>query len=216
MTPDIKEELRTVNRQLARVEKTVEGEKWRPLIVGALVAVITVSATIIGTCVTNRKQEEVKRDLAQSVQRLSEMGNQVAQKQMTFYTQANLLLTEMDDSFNEMCYLSPTQSAEKRLSDSLDQFRKLLAQVTDEIVAEPEHKALKQYSEFVASRIRLMKSHMPKVSDHEKQKYYNESRAALIAARKALNKIIATTPQAALEPAPENKRLSVEDRGRRI
>lgn len=184
------QELQEIRETLFKIEKRLEEEKYRPLIIGVIVAVITAIATTIGTFVTNRKQEEVKRELTQSVEKLGEMGKLVAQKQMAFYNRATSLLNDIDDSFHEVCYFSPTQTAEKKLADSLDSYRKLLEETTEEITDENLRAEMKKYSEFVVEKLRLIKEPGRKIGDEEKSQYYIQSRTLLKSVKTHLNKVL--------------------------
>jgi len=187
---DKEERIQEIRESLARIERKLDSDKSQTLVVGIALALITAGAGFISTYVTNKKQESMKAELTQSVEKLGEMGKQVAQKQMEFYTRATALLTDLDDSFNEICYLNPTVNAEQKLTQSLDAYRKLLEQTTEEITDTNLRIQMKSYSDFVLEKFSLIKTAGGKMGEKQKDSYYVESRKLLNSVRTQLNKLL--------------------------
>jgi hypothetical protein len=200
--PVTRADIEEVTSKLESLEDKLKGEKWQTLTIGILIAIVTAVSTTISTCVTTRKQEEVKTDLvglttrqqeevktelATRFQQHSEMGKQIAGKQMEFFNQATGLLKDMDDSFNEVCYLSPSKQAEDKLAAALDKYRQLLSQATAEIADEKIKAQLKLYSGFILEKLSAIKSG---ATDQQKSSFYKDSWKILKGAEEQLNKVL--------------------------
>jgi hypothetical protein len=175
--------LQEIEKRLKNIDDSLKTSKLQPFLLAAFVAL----ATTISTCVTNRKQEQVKNTLVQSFERYGELGKQTAQEQMAFVKRANELLSKIDDAFNEICYLQPTTKAEKKISESLEQYRKLLDQASTQVVSESIKTAMKKYSDLLIENLRKIRGG---ITNQRKSNFYKGSRKFLEEARQQANEVI--------------------------
>jgi hypothetical protein len=178
---------------LEKLESLEKREKnnWRTtLMVGVVLALIQGFAVWYNAS----KQEELKTEFAGKFATNTAIAEAIVERKKNFYSDAMILLQDIDDSFQEACYFNSFQQVEKKMPELLEKYRKLLARPAEELSSNSINgheliKGLGKYSSYIAEKWGLILQ-KGKLNDEEKIKCYKESKILFNEAMQQLGKLL--------------------------